>query len=108
VKKTCWPLRSVHGTKYAESGLFSDARAAPTFLSNHASSSSRSFAALFISSIEIVDRSTSCLFIVSTVHVIMLTMWLARFPIENDLSCGFQPNVSVGTRSSTLRVDAIS
>jgi len=35
-------------------------------------------------------------------------MWLASAPIANDLSCGFQPNLPSGTRSSTVRVEAIS
>ena len=52
--------------------------------------------------------SNSVWFIVTSVHLIMLTMWLARSPIDNDLSCGFHPSLSSGTRSSTRRVVAIS
>src|SRR5207244_3742900 len=38
----------------------------------------------------------------------VFAMWLARSPIANDLSCGFQANLSSGTRSSTRRVASIS
>src|SRR5262249_59990826 len=47
-------------------------------------------------------------FIVVSVQLTVVAMWLARSPIEYDLSCGFQLNLSSGTRSSTRRVASIS
>src|SRR5215471_19089346 len=38
----------------------------------------------------------------------MMPTWLASQPSVPDLSCGFQFHFSLGTRSSTLRVPAIS
>src|SRR6516165_6409272 len=38
----------------------------------------------------------------------MVPTWLANQPSVPDFSCGFQFHFSLGTRSSTLRVPAIS
>jgi hypothetical protein len=37
----------------------------------------------------------------------MLATWFASAPMALDLSCGFQLNLSFGTRASILRVLAI-
>src|ERR1700678_3069000 len=38
----------------------------------------------------------------------MFAMWAASAPNSEDFGCGFQENLAAGTRSSTLRVFAIS
>src|SRR5262249_16906029 len=38
----------------------------------------------------------------------MVAMWLASHPTVPDFSCGFQPHLSSGTRSSVVRVFFIS
>ena len=62
----------------------------------------------FISSGETFAKSISVISIVAPAHLIELTTWLARSPIDHDLSCGFHPSLSSGTRSSTRRVAAVS
>ena len=76
--------------------------------SNHSSNCARDVADWFICSGGTDAMSNSVAFIVTSVHLIMLTMWLASSAIDHDLSCGFHPSLSSGTRSSTRRVVAIS
>src|SRR5437899_1972536 len=104
VKRTRAPRFNDHGTRKSASLHAARAsRASRTFLSNPASSVSV-VSKLYPGALA---RSRSVSRRVFVIHPgIHETSW-ARCPSANDLGCGFQRPLSLGTRSSNLRVVAI-
>src|SRR5580692_4788972 len=93
----------------ASLAFVSNARAADTFLSNFASSSLVVLGGgggVGATPLGAMSSDSCCS--VYTAHSGTSARWFASQPIVPDLSCGFQENLAVGTRSSVLRVLAIS
>src|SRR5580704_2160509 len=85
------------------------ARAAATFLSNNSSNSLRDLGTGGgVNGLPPGDMSNESCFMVSTVHATRFAKCPANQPMLPDFSCGFQENLSSGTRSRVLRVLAIS
>src|SRR6202050_3710219 len=93
----------------ASLAFVSNARAADTFLSNLASSSLVVLGGgggVGATPLGAMSSDSCCS--VYAAHSGTSARWFASQPIVPDLSCGFQENLAVGTRSSVLRVLAIS